>query len=810
MNKRLLLNTGIFALAAIAGLGCSSSQPPAQQQEQAINVLMVTATMGERNEASIARAKEIFSQLDETTGLDVDMTDDHTHINAANLQQYDVLFLNNATLSGAPERADRLAGRWNLTVPLDTMEQAALLTVIGETGTQQSGILRVGPAAETELENVSYDGSTITFTWGRGRRFGGEASVQLSVSGQNISGTLTGTDNSTGQITGTRAEGPYVLPPAGTFVSDEQKQAIVDFVSAGKGLVVAHDALSAFMEWPEYREIVGGGLVDSSAWTQQVRIIVEEENPATSHLGEAFLIRDEILALDRNPRWNSRVLLSLDNESVGVLQGPSSDASNDFPLSWIREYNEGRVFVTALGGQENVWSDMAFRQHLLQGIRMAAGDIAADFSGRLVKDVIADDVWPDDIAVDERGNIWIAELSGGVHLYDNATGQVRHLVTLNTTDPTNIEHGLMGIEVDPNFYNGEPWVYLFYTDPEKITNTLWRYQYRNNQLDMSTGEVILHVPTEPHCCHQAGDLEWGPDGTLYLSTGDTGQSNTRPSLWLSEEEIQTFVERNGLEAYHWSRLVDSEHTSQNLQSLRGKILRINKDGSIPKDNPFFGQPGVRWEIYAYGLRNPYRFKVDPITEAVYIGVVGPDEDVTYDEYNIALRGGENFGWPRDNGLLLYNEWKPEMIPNYTPSAWEYPYDFGGRSAGVGPIYRSDGEYALPQVFQNKLFVWDYSRRWIKWAEVEDGTWTNNDEWSTKEEDYSVSIPTPRLTNIKTFDVFTTGGRSPISMELAPDGSLILAEFAGFWTAGEGARVTRYRWVTDEDTPVQDGIDVEND
>ena len=73
--------------------------------------------------------------------------------------------------------------------------------------------------------------------------------------------------------------------------------------------------------------------------------------------------------------------------------------------------------------------------------------------------------------------------------------------------------------------------------------------------------------------------------------------------------------------YHWSRLVDSERSAQNLQDLRGKILRIDKDGTVPRDNPSFGQAGVRWEIYAYGLRNPYRFKVDKETDALYIGVV---------------------------------------------------------------------------------------------------------------------------------------------------------------------------------------------
>src|SRR5690606_1531612 len=145
-------------------------------------------------------------------------------------------------------------------------------------------------------------------------------------------------------------------------------------------------------------------------------------------------------------------------------------------------------------------------------------------------------------------------------------------------------------------------------------------------------------------------------------------------------------ERNDLKDYNWVRLADSERSAQNLQDLRGKILRINRDGTIPKDNPFYGRPGVRWEIYAYGLRNPYRFKIDPETNHLYMGVVGPDGPTDYDEYNVSLQGGENFGWPSETGRLLFNEWTPEDIPDWSPSMWEYTYEGGGRSATVGAFY----------------------------------------------------------------------------------------------------------------------------
>lgn len=575
-----------------------------------------------------------------------------------------------------------------------------------------------------------------------------------------------------------------------------QQQAIVDFVRSGKGLVVAHAGLDALYGFDEYREMVGGGLFQEHPWTRSVRINVEDhENTSVQHLGDGFWIRDEIYVLDENPRWNSHVLLSLDMPSVGVPVGSADATRDDYPISWIRRYGEGRVFATKLGHFGDIWRNPDFLQHLLVGMRQAAGREPADFSGHRVKETIVEGVWPDDIAIDEQGNVWIVELTGKVFRYDAASGQATQVAQIPTTDPTNIEHGLFGIEIDPNFYNGEPYVYLYYAQPETFINTLSRFTFANGQIDMSSEKVLLRVPTEPACCHQAGDLEWGPDGTLFISTGDTGQSGTRPTQELTEEAVNAFVERNRLEGYHWSRLADSERTAQNLQDLRGKILRINKDGSIPKDNPFYGEPGVRWEIYSYGLRNPYRIKYDAPTGRVYIGIVGPDEQTTYDWYDVALQGGENFGWPRATGRLFYNEWTPQMIPNYVPPLWEYTYETGGRSATFGPIYRSDGEHAFPEIFQGKVFVYDWSRKWIKWGDVVNGTFESDTVQDVRSDGRQFRIPTKRLANLKTFDVLT--GTSPISMELGPDGCLYVAEFTGFWAPAPGSNVSRYCWIDDE-------------
>ena len=760
-----------------------------------IQVLMVTATNGFRHGPAIEAAKSVMKELEETTEFQFDITEDLSALNAENLEKYDLLFFNNATLrmeSALEEQAANTTGEvWSLS--LET-EQGAMNgeLVLGEAG-EEGTISFEANSGTSELQNVEREGSTLSFTFDGGQY--GEIPGEITLEGDQLEGDLTVEGNEM-TLTGSRNEAS-ASTASESGLSEDQLQAVLNFVRDGKGFIGTHAAADALYESEEYRELLGGGLFEAHPWTQSVGIKVEDEgNPAVSHFDDTFYIRDEIYVLDENPRWNSDVMASLDMNSVGVIQGPADATRNDYPVAWMRTYGDGKVFYTKLGHFPDVWRTPGYLTHLLQGMRATAGRVQADFSGHRVKEVIAEGVWPDDIAVDEQGDVWIAELRGKVHHYDSETGETNQIAIIPTTDPTKIEHGLYGIEVDPNFYEGEPYVYAFYAERNTFINTLARFTYRDGELDLSSKEVLLRVPTEPQCCHQAGDLEWGPEGKLFISTGDTGMSETRPTWELTEEEIQDFMDRYDLKDYHWSRLVDSERSSQNLQDLRGKVLRINKDGSIPKDNPFYGEPGARWEVYAYGFRNPYRIKVDPKTGDVHVGVVGPDAAYDYDEYNIVTEGGQNFGWPRGLGRLFFNEWTADQIPDHVPSAWEYTYQTGGRSASAGPIYRHSGPGGFPEIFQGKVFIYDWARRWIKWADVETLAFTNDTTSSVKAWDYQVSIPTNRYVDIKTFDVLTD--TTPISMELGPDGAIYVAEFTGFWGPAPGARVTRYRWVEDDE------------
>lgn len=158
-------------------------------------------------------------------------------------------------------------------------------------------------------------------------------------------------------------------------VTQEQQDAIASFVREGKGLVAIHSGVDALYGWPEYREIVGGGLFLSHPFTREARVTIEDtKNPAVSHFGSSVMFKEEYYYLDHNPRSVSHVLASLDLTSVG------DTTRTDHPVAFIRQYGKGRVFVNVLGHFGDTWRRDDYLTSVLQGIRIAAGRLPADFS----------------------------------------------------------------------------------------------------------------------------------------------------------------------------------------------------------------------------------------------------------------------------------------------------------------------------------------------------------------------------------------------------------------------------------------------
>ena len=155
----------------------------------------------------------------------------------------------------------------------------------------------------------------------------------------------------------------------------DQLDAITSFVRDGKGLVAIHSATDALYGSADYREMVGGGLFRSHPFTREARVIIEDaKNPAVAHMAPSVMFKEEYYYLDQNPRLTSHVLAHLDLTSV------NDTTRTDHPSTFIRHYGRGRVYVNLLGHFGDTWRRQDYLDGVLQGIRIAAGTVPADFS----------------------------------------------------------------------------------------------------------------------------------------------------------------------------------------------------------------------------------------------------------------------------------------------------------------------------------------------------------------------------------------------------------------------------------------------
>lgn len=347
-----------------------------------IRVLTLTATHGFRHQAAIEQTHALLPHLSAHTEFQFDLSENVDDLNTDNLANYDVLLLANATLRvdepepGTVTQLEFRAGDWRnyaATVHLPDRDLTGRIALSGQPP-ELSGMVAfdTGPR---EIEQIRVQGDRLHLSWPTG---GGAELVHATLDMQpdGVSGTLTA-----GEIT-LPVDGVEIADPTGPEWNIQQpitaahRAAILEFLARGGGLAGAHSALDALYGWRAYREIVGGGLFASHPWTQKVRINVEAPtHPTVSHLGKQFEIRDEIYVLDHNPRPQSVVLASLDSTSV---EFPPADTPlrQDIPISWLRQHGAATVFMTKLGHFPDVWTNPAFIQHLLQGLRTAAGRIA--------------------------------------------------------------------------------------------------------------------------------------------------------------------------------------------------------------------------------------------------------------------------------------------------------------------------------------------------------------------------------------------------------------------------------------------------
>ena len=342
------------------------------------------------------------------------------------------------------------------------------------------------------------------------------------------------------------------------------------------------------------------------------------------------------------------------------------------------------------------------------------------------------------------GRIFIWQKSGVVRIFKNGALLPTPFIDLQPRVNIVNDRGLLGLALDPNFAtNG--YVYLLYTyeeggDPNNAgpkTARLTRVTANpsNPDVALTNSEVVIlgslgtppcsNYPAGSDCIpsdsksHTVGTLRFGADGKLFVGIGDGAGYADTDVLALR---------------------------AQDLNSYSGKILRINRDGSAPGDNPFNdGTNSIRSKVYSYGLRNPYRFSLHPVTGEVYLGDVGWDE---WEEIN---RGrGANFGWPCYEG----NSPQPQYYPQFqqcqqlpasavTPPLYAYSHSEG--QAVIGGVFYNATQY--PQQYSGNYFFADYGAQFIRRMTFGSGG------------------------NLLSVQTFATNVVAPVSLELGPDGSL---------------------------------------
>lgn len=264
-----------------------------------------------------------------------------------------------------------------------------------------------------------------------------------------------------------------------------------------------------------------------------------------------------------------------------------------------------------------------------------------------------------------NSRLYVVQRNGAIYIADSAgTKQATPFLDISGRVLSGGERGLLGMAFHPSFRENRLFVvnYTRRNDGATVIATFKASQNNSLQAEITSEKIILTIP-QPYSNHNGGDIHFGSDGYLYIGMGDGGSSG------------------------------DPQNYAQNPQSLLGKMLRIHLDTdttySIPLDNPFAESAMYRKEIWATGLRNPWRFSFDRLNDDLWIADVGQN---AREEVNLAVsprRGGENYGWRCYEGEVGYNTSGCGQTSEYTAPIFTYnrTNTTGGQSITGGYVYR---------------------------------------------------------------------------------------------------------------------------
>lgn len=306
---------------------------------------------------------------------------------------------------------------------------------------------------------------------------------------------------------------------------------------------------------------------------------------------------------------------------------------------------------------------------------------------------------PTAMAFAPDGRLFVAEQTGALRVIKNGALLSTPFATLSVNSSG--ERGLLGIAFDPQF-NTNNYVYLYYTtSTSPVRNRISRFT-ANGDVAVAGSEVqILNLDTLSSATnHNGGAIHFGPDGKLYAAVGDNA---------------------NGANA-------------QDLTTLHGKMLRLNKDGTVPADNPFYGSlSGNDRMIWAYGLRNPFTFNFQPETTRMFINDVGQS---AWEEINDGV-AASNYGWPGTEGET--------SNPAYLSPLYAYGHGSSSTTgcAITGGAFYNPPVQNFPASYNGKFFFADYCTGWIRQYDSASDTTSG----------------------------FATGISSPVDLQVGPDGAL---------------------------------------
>jgi glucose/arabinose dehydrogenase len=295
-------------------------------------------------------------------------------------------------------------------------------------------------------------------------------------------------------------------------------------------------------------------------------------------------------------------------------------------------------------------------------------------------------------AGDSSGRIFVTEQEGTIRVIQDGALLPTPLLDISDRVRAGGERGLLSVAFPPDFASKR----YFYVDYTNINGDTLISRYRltadDNVADPNSEEVLLLIE-QPYPNHNGGQLAFGPDGYLYIGMGDGGSGG------------------------------DPDNNGQNPGSLLGTILRIDTESgsapyAIPPDNPFVGDDTARDEVWAYGLRNPWRFAFDRQTGELYIADVGQSGR---EEINVQLAssgGGENYGWNIMEGSACFGSDTCDTAGLTLPVA-EYGHGSGHCSVTGGMVYRGSQFPALQGIYLYADYcsgqIWGLQRQGNEWV-----------------------------------------------------------------------------------------------